>query len=368
MSSAPEEDPPQTEHELALARRDSIVSRFTDPSFVRHARAANNARQQQAPAECTWCWAGGSQTQLYRCRDRDCRAGLPGCAPCMFIIHEDKSQHWMQIWTENRYWKPVALSDLGYVYQRGHDGASCPNPAQTTASMDVQTRYGKARRHQTSPLPAMPASAPQRCADEEERQLRRKATYRKYRQAHLDARRERGRLRMAASRERETSAAREARLSRHREAQARYRERSREQIAHRARRATVKRNAAAGKETLLRPKTRQYWSDPDLMTDDEDEEEGDDCPHPGVSVQGGLCIPRSLCVQLGLRPTLLKRELCSPLRSQTRLPLFFLLRRFGVTLPLVLPPTAGPPAVPRWRGVDVRHREGPTVAPPPVNM
>jgi hypothetical protein len=35
----------------------------------------------------------------------------------------------------------------------------------------------------------------------------------------------------------------------------------------------VKRNAAAGKETKLRPKSRQYFSDPDLMTDDEEDED-----------------------------------------------------------------------------------------------
>jgi hypothetical protein len=52
-------------------------------------------------------------------------------------------------------------------------------------------------------------------------------------------------------------------------------DRYREQIAHRARRAAVKRNAAGGKEIHLRPKARQYFSDPDLMTDEEEEEEDD---------------------------------------------------------------------------------------------
>jgi hypothetical protein len=55
--------------------------------------------------------------------------------------------------------------------------------------------------------------------------------------------------------------------------QARYRE----SIAHRARRAAVKKNAARGKVTKLRPKARQYWSDPELVTsDEEDGEEGED--------------------------------------------------------------------------------------------
>ncbi|KAJ7920725.1 hypothetical protein B0H13DRAFT_2319005 [Mycena leptocephala] len=117
----------------------------------------------------------------------------------------------------------------------------------------------------------MPASALQRCGDDEERKLRRLATYRKYRRTHLEDRREKTRLRMADLRARENDAEKEARRERHREAQRKYRER--EQIAHRARRAAVKRNAALGRETHLRPKARQYFSDPDLMTDEEEEED-----------------------------------------------------------------------------------------------
>jgi hypothetical protein len=49
--------------------------------------------------------------------------------------------------------------------------------------------------------------------------------------------------------------------------------RYREQIAHRARRVAVQKNAAAGKETKLRPKARQYFSDPELMSSNEEEED-----------------------------------------------------------------------------------------------
>jgi hypothetical protein len=42
----------------------------------------------------------------------------------------------VQIWTERRYWKPMLLRQLGYVYQQGHDGLPCPNPALMTT-----TRY-----------------------------------------------------------------------------------------------------------------------------------------------------------------------------------------------------------------------------------
>ncbi|KAJ7795072.1 hypothetical protein B0H14DRAFT_3496396 [Mycena olivaceomarginata] len=68
----------------------------------------------------------------------------------------------------------------------------------------------------------------------------------------------------------------EEQRARHCEAQARYKERFIERIAHRARRATVKKNAAAGKETKLRPKARQYWSDIELTTSESEEEDRDD--------------------------------------------------------------------------------------------
>ncbi|KAJ7773601.1 hypothetical protein DFH07DRAFT_952648 [Mycena maculata] len=102
------------------------------------------------------------------------------------------------------------------------------------------------------------------------RYLSRLASYREYRRNHRDKCRAKGRERMARLRASQT----EEQRQRHQEAQARYRERFREQIAHRARRAAVKKNAAAGKKTTLRPKARQYWSDNDLDTS-EDEEEDD---------------------------------------------------------------------------------------------
>ncbi|KAF8171762.1 hypothetical protein K438DRAFT_1773060 [Mycena galopus ATCC 62051] len=108
----------------------------------------------------------------------------------------------------------------------------------------------------------------QRCYDDEDRQERRLAT-------HLAERRQKTRAAMAALRARETPAEQEARLAKHRENQRKYREKFREQIAHRARRAAINRNAAAGKSTKLRPKSRHYWSDPELMTTDEEEDDSD---------------------------------------------------------------------------------------------
>jgi hypothetical protein len=84
----------------------------------------------------------------------------------------------------------------------------------------------------------------------------------------------------------------EEQRARHREAQRRYRERfgshnalgwrfdlryrCRESIAHRARQALVKKNSERGKETKLRPKARQYWSDLELESSESEDEEDDD--------------------------------------------------------------------------------------------
>ncbi|KAJ7182648.1 hypothetical protein C8R43DRAFT_1116287 [Mycena crocata] len=118
----------------------------------------------------------------------------------------------------------------------------------------------------------MPPSAQNRCFDDEERQLRRQATYRKYNRANIEQRRAAGRERMARRRAGQTDVEKE----KHREAQARYRERFREQIAHRARCAAEKKNTGKGKETKRRPKARQYWSDPEQASESEEEEEAYD--------------------------------------------------------------------------------------------
>ncbi|KAJ7148602.1 hypothetical protein C8R46DRAFT_1044678 [Mycena filopes] len=117
----------------------------------------------------------------------------------------------------------------------------------------------------------MPASKLQKCLDDEERHLRRLATYRAYRLRNLEDRRLKGKERMARKRELPSAVQRQA----HREAQRRYKDSCAESIAHRARRATVRKNAAAGKTTKLRPKARHYYSDPELITDSEEEDDND---------------------------------------------------------------------------------------------
>ncbi|KAK6974084.1 hypothetical protein R3P38DRAFT_3239946 [Favolaschia claudopus] len=117
----------------------------------------------------------------------------------------------------------------------------------------------------------MPVAALERCVDDEDRQTRRLQAYRRYRRNHQEKCRASGRERMARLRARQS----EEQRARHRETQRRYRERCAESINHRARRALVRKNAAAGKQTKARPKARQYYSDPDLITDEEEDDEED---------------------------------------------------------------------------------------------
>ncbi|KAJ7785190.1 hypothetical protein DFH07DRAFT_763792 [Mycena maculata] len=126
-------------------------------------------------------------------------------------------------------------------------------------------------------------------------------SYRDYRRNHREKCRAKGRERMARLRTAPTDEQR----AKHRAAQARYRERFREQIAHRARRAAVKKNSLAGKKTILRPKARQYWSDEELDSSSEEEE---DCDNVDTSPPFG-------------RPAQLEEFEHSPPRSEPPVPL-----------------------------------------------
>ncbi|KAF8217865.1 hypothetical protein K438DRAFT_1747123 [Mycena galopus ATCC 62051] len=107
----------------------------------------------------------------------------------------------------------------------------------------------------------------------------------------LEDHRKKNRERMPQMRAAPTEEQRE----RHREAQRWYRERSSGTASG------CQKNAIKGKDTLARPKARQYWSDPDLMTSDEEEEE-EECKHPLFALNGQSCSPFVLALTLSLPP------------------------------------------------------------------
>ncbi|KAJ7754861.1 hypothetical protein B0H16DRAFT_1831637 [Mycena metata] len=212
------QDAPLSDKQQAAQRRDSMRLRMADPFFINNSSRAHEGRKTKGPSQCAWCRLPIAEAPLFRCRDLECRRGLPACRECILVVHEEHPTHWMEAWKEDRYWALTNLSSLGYIYQHGHGGAPCANPTTETSTMEMATRFGRTE------MLCRGSSAGPRCLDEEDRQVRRKATYRKYRETHLQDRREKTRLRMAALRQRQTGAEREARLLRQRQAQAKYRE------------------------------------------------------------------------------------------------------------------------------------------------
>ncbi|KAJ7789208.1 hypothetical protein B0H14DRAFT_2627467 [Mycena olivaceomarginata] len=233
---------------------------------------------------------------MYRCREA-CRGGMVACATCILVGHWEAPLHRLQVWNPgSRIWEPATLRQLGFIFQEGHQGLPCPNPAPTTTTKLLRTSRGEIEQicratHQkhlvlahhlilgpSSPLALLHACL---CWDNAGSTMKIDGTDEL---EPLDGTAEHfffsGTSKADASKLsvpwplcvlRETEEEKETCRAKNRETQRRYRERCRERIAHRARRAIVRRNAAAGKETKLRPKTRQYYSDPELLTEEEGE-------------------------------------------------------------------------------------------------
>jgi hypothetical protein len=49
-----------------------------------------------------------------------------------------------QVWSiDSRVWKPATLHQLGYIFQEGHQGLPCPNPAPMTTTKILRTSHGE---------------------------------------------------------------------------------------------------------------------------------------------------------------------------------------------------------------------------------
>ncbi|KAJ7639833.1 hypothetical protein DFH06DRAFT_1138518 [Mycena polygramma] len=78
--------------------------------------------------------------ELYECQDKECLNGLHACAPCTCIAHQQRPDHGLWVYKSNG-WNPTHLGVIGYVYQIGHDGLPCPNPAAETIEHEVWGLY-----------------------------------------------------------------------------------------------------------------------------------------------------------------------------------------------------------------------------------
>ncbi|KAJ6449252.1 hypothetical protein C8R47DRAFT_1230728 [Mycena vitilis] len=132
----PSEEPRDIDEE----QRMYVRVRQTDPFTIALAKEAHSAGRL-LPKQCAWCNAGVEDTVMYRCRNRRCLGGLPACAPCTLVAHEQTPYDRIEMWT-GHLWRWAELRDLGYVYQEGHEGLPCPNPAPTTTSKNIWLSSG----------------------------------------------------------------------------------------------------------------------------------------------------------------------------------------------------------------------------------
>ncbi|KAJ7431409.1 hypothetical protein B0H11DRAFT_2262044 [Mycena galericulata] len=114
----------------------------TDPVYIARGRAEYRAGKLLGPKVCMWCRISGDNTPLFRCSEQNCMDDLPACGPCTLIAHQQHPRHDVEEWTEKRYWKRRILTEIGYVYQRGHDGLACPCPSAAVEEQLVLTRSG----------------------------------------------------------------------------------------------------------------------------------------------------------------------------------------------------------------------------------
>ncbi|KAJ7178547.1 hypothetical protein C8R43DRAFT_1117924 [Mycena crocata] len=84
---------------------------------------------------CTLCDTGGP---VFRCLTCD---GPPVCSTCMLSIHRRLPVHDIEKWSDGR-WEGTTLHAMGLVYQEGHGGGPCPNPAPTTEEHWMLYRSG----------------------------------------------------------------------------------------------------------------------------------------------------------------------------------------------------------------------------------
>ncbi|KAF7293092.1 CxC2 domain-containing protein [Mycena indigotica] len=104
-------------------------------------------------AHCQTAFHPGSPSgpRFFRCED--CGPHLQ-CLDCCLAVHERFPLHSFQEWNGN-FWTACSLNQLGYIYQVGHGGFSCPLPDGVVHSLTIvdlpyihtlRIRYGNCSR------------------------------------------------------------------------------------------------------------------------------------------------------------------------------------------------------------------------------
>ncbi|KAJ7680846.1 hypothetical protein DFH06DRAFT_1315580 [Mycena polygramma] len=123
--------------------RIQIYSLQRDPEWMRMVRERFRMQEGPAPKACSWCQCkagAGNDERIFRCKE--CLSGLPACRRCILVAHMEDPLHSPMEWVQT-HWKRVTLDSLGYVYQQGHDGLDCPNPAAETKMRVILALNGR---------------------------------------------------------------------------------------------------------------------------------------------------------------------------------------------------------------------------------
>ncbi|KAJ7680858.1 hypothetical protein DFH06DRAFT_1120447 [Mycena polygramma] len=72
----------------------------------------------------------------------DCLPTIKQCLSCSFVGHRSYPLHWVKVWHPRHHrWTRRTLEKLGFVYQLGHNGSTCPVPS-TPRVMEVIAANG----------------------------------------------------------------------------------------------------------------------------------------------------------------------------------------------------------------------------------
>ncbi|KAJ7829016.1 hypothetical protein B0H14DRAFT_3465979 [Mycena olivaceomarginata] len=115
-------------------RRLASHTRQSEPIIIVHLLQQPENDRSAKVSKCVWCGASMEDETMYRCREA-CRGGMVACATCILVGHWEAPLHRLQVWSPgSRIWEPATLRQLGFIFQEGHQGLPCPNPAPTTTT------------------------------------------------------------------------------------------------------------------------------------------------------------------------------------------------------------------------------------------
>ncbi|KAJ7601898.1 hypothetical protein DFH06DRAFT_1324301 [Mycena polygramma] len=121
---------PMTDKEILALQRSSEYIAMS--SMVQDTR-----KFPKIPQYCSWCGVEAKDADMYRCEEDICFERLHACGRCIVLGHQQRPFHSLRKWEGDR-WSASGpyLTELGFVWQLGHDGLPCPSP-----SPEIKEKY-----------------------------------------------------------------------------------------------------------------------------------------------------------------------------------------------------------------------------------